>query len=115
MTKTEAEQHLTGWYGFNERVYIYREFGASLGFFVVFIQKNVDEYETTKESELQLGKMKQDEMVKHLTSGRLIFHEEKTGWVDYKSYLKTKSCECGAWATRNPSTHAIWCPKYSKG
>lgn len=110
MTYSEIEDFLNLWPVDSERGFKYYDYGLGGAEYVV-IQKSGDNlYKIIRsKSTCQDGPFNKEQMGKLLSSNRLVSFGNDGYNLNFRK-TKCGNCECGAWATSNPTCHARWCP-----
>jgi hypothetical protein len=110
MTPTAVDDLMFSWNEGTEKGFKYTDpdlFGVE---WLVIIKQSDNLYEVIeKRSSTKAGPFNKDRMQKLLGSNKLELYSSTWG-IDFK-YKKSNGCECGAWATRNPTCHSWTCPK----
>jgi hypothetical protein len=108
MTRSDATAFLNTWEDMGRKVFAYHQ--ALLPTEYLVIIKTDGKYETINGSTARLPIMDHTDMLIKLSTGALTFkHASYSG--DDQLHMKTGSCTCGAWATRDPDCHAHYCDK----
>lgn len=111
MTASEIEDFLTLWPVEYEKGFKYYDYGLFDAEYVVVYKANDNLYKILRsKSTCSDGPFNKEKMFKLLSSKRLVpFGNDGYGNINFRK-TKCGNCECGAWATSNPTCHARWCP-----
>lgn len=112
MNYSEIEDFLTLWPIDQEKGFKYYDYGLFDAEYVVIQKCNDNLYKIIYEkSTCKDGPFNKEAMGKLLSSKRLVSFGNDGYHINFKR-TKSGPCECGAWATRNPTCHTRWCPAH---
>ena len=111
MTPYEAEDFLIHWDIGTEKGFKYYDYGLFDVEYVVIRKDSDNMYVIISDrSTCKDGPFNKEKIEKLLGANKLIPFGQNNGWgLDFKN-TKSGGCQCGAWATQNPTCHARWCP-----
>lgn len=111
MTPSEVEDLVLKWRLEEEKGFKYLDYGTFEDHYVIIKREYENHFVViASRSTCKDGPFTKEQMEKLLGADKLIPYNNSGGWqIDFKS-MRSKGCQCGAWATQNPDCHAYYCP-----
>lgn len=111
MTPHEAQELIEKWICGEEKGFKYYDYGLFEVEYVVIKREYENYFVIIRDrSTCKDGPFNKEKMEKLLGANKLVPFNNSAGWQLNFRDAKCGNCQCGAWATQNPTCHARWCP-----